>query len=284
VAQSQCYKRRAARGIGTLPLVQIVVLAAVQGLTEFLPISSSGHLVLVPALTGWPDQGLAIDVATHVGTLAAVLVYFWRDVGRMAGGLAGLAVGRLTPGGRLAGFLLIGTIPALVVGFLVDRYVGDGLRRMEVVAWTMIGFGVVLYVADRLGLTVRRLEHMTLFHAVAVGCAQAFAFVPGTSRSGITMVAARLLGYERAEAARFSFLLSIPAISAAGLWKGLEVVRGGDPRMLEAALAAAGLSALAGFLAIAVLMHWLRRSTFTPFVVYRLGLGLVLLYLVYVDG
>ena len=270
-----------------MPLVQIVVLAAVQGLTEFLPISSSGHLILVPALASyagadWPDQGLAIDVATHVGTLAAVLVYFWRDVGRIVGGFAGLLVGRLTPGGRLAGLLLIGTIPALAVGFLVDRYIGDGLRRMEIVAWTMIGFGIVLYIADRLGLTVRRLEHLTLFHAVVVGCAQALAFVPGTSRSGITMVAARLLGYERAEAARFSFLLSIPAIAAAGLWEGLKVVRGGDPRMLDAALAAAGLSALAGFLAIAVLMHWLKRSTFTPFVIYRLGLGAVLLYLVYV--
>lgn len=267
-----------------MSLLQILVLSVVQGLTEFLPVSSSGHLILVPIFTGWPDQGLAIDVATHIGTLLAVLVYFWRDVGRMLVGLGKLATGRLDAGGRLVLFLLIGTIPALVVGYVVDTYFQDSLRVTAVVAWAMLGYAVVLYVVDRTALTVRRLEHITWGQALFVGVAQCLAFIPGTSRSGVTMVAARLLGYERTEAARFSFLLSIPAISAAGLYKGYQVVKEGNVEMIHAALLAVGFSAVAGFVAIAVLMAWLKRAGFTPFVIYRLGLAGVLLYLVYVRG
>jgi undecaprenyl-diphosphatase len=264
-----------------LSWLQILVLAIVQGVTEFLPISSSGHLILVPALTGWPDQGLAIDVATHVGTLVAVLLYFWRDVGRMLRGLGLLLGGRRDPGARLVGYLLVGTIPALVAGFVVDQYVGTGLRKVEVVAWTMIGFAFVLYVADRWGPTIRTLADIRLPHAVVIGLAQAIAFIPGTSRSGITMVAARLMGFERAEAARFSFLLSIPAIAAAGIWEGLKLYQIGSREVIYDAAVAVVLSAAAGVVAIAFLMAWLRRATFTPFVIYRLLLGAVLLYLAY---
>lgn len=264
-----------------MSFLQIVVLSIVQGITEFLPISSSGHLILVPQLTGWPDQGLAIDVATHVGTLVAVLIYFWRDVFGMVVGLARFAAGRRDPGARLAGYILIGTIPALIVGYLMDRYVGDGLRSMEVIAWAMLGFAVVLYIADRVGLRIRRLEHLTLGHAVVIGLAQAVAFIPGTSRSGITMVAARLMGFERADAAKFSFLLSIPAIVAAGLWEGLKLYQTGSSEVIGDALTAAALSAVAGLAAIAGLMAWLKTATFTPFVVYRLLFGAFLISIVY---
>lgn len=268
--------------------LQIVVLAIVQGITEFLPISSSGHLILVPALTGWPDQGLAVDTAAHVGTLAAVLAYFWRDVWRMAVGFLGLVAGRRDAEGRfdrhglLVCYIAAGTLPALAAGYLVNRFLADSLRSMELIAWTMIGFGIVLYLADRLGMTVRRIEHMRLSHALVIGCAQAIAFIPGTSRSGITMVAARLLGYERADAARFSFLLSIPAIMAGGILKGYELSKTGTAEAMHDALATAALSGLAGLLAIAFLMSWLRRADFTLFVVYRLLLGAGLLYMVYV--
>lgn len=261
--------------------LQIVVLAIVQGITEFLPISSSGHLILVPELTGWPDQGLAVDTAAHVGTLAAVIAYFWRDLLRMLQGLLRLLTGRRDPAGLLAVYIIIGTLPALAVGYAVNKYLGDSLRSMQLVAWTMIGFGIVLYIADRIGATVLRLENMRLGHAFVIGCAQAIAFIPGTSRSGITMVAARLFGYERADAARFSFLLSIPAIAAGGLLKGHELYQSGTPGAMHDAVATGVLAAIAGLIAIAVLMAWLRRSTFTPFVVYRLMLGAVLLYLVY---
>jgi len=259
--------------------LQIVVLAIVQGLTEFLPISSSGHLILVPELTGWPDQGLAIDVASHIGTLVAVLVYFWRDIARMLAGLGPLLAGRVDEGGRLVLHLLAATVPALIVGYLIERFAGGALRSMEVVAYTMIGFAVVLYLADRYGPTLKAMEEMRLGHALAIGCAQVIAFIPGTSRSGITMVAARLLGYRRTEAARFSFLLSVPAIAAAGLYEGAKLFEVGNADLIHAALWTALFSALAGLLAIAVLMRWLRRSTFLPFVIYRLLLGGTLLIL-----
>ena len=267
-----------------MPFIQILVLAIIQGLTEFLPVSSSGHLILVPAVTGWQDQGLAIDVAAHVGTLVAVLIYFWRDVGRMAGGMVRLATGRLDPGARLAGLLLIGTIPALIAGYLMDRYFIDMIRHVAVVGWTMIGFGILLWIVDRIGLTVRRVEHMTVGQALFVGFAQALAFIPGTSRSGICMTAARLVGYERAEAARFAFLLSIPAIAAAGIWKGYELYETGATEQVQSALLTAALCAIIGLFAIAFMMAWLRRANFTVFVVYRLLLGGLILYLVYVKG
>lgn len=267
-----------------MPLLHIVVLALVQGITEFLPISSSGHLILVPGVTGWPDQGLAIDVAAHVGTLLAVLVYFWRDVLAMLAGLGRLTTGRVDEGAKLALNIAVATLPALAIGFAVNRYLGDMLRSVHVVAWTMIGFGIVLYAVDRIGLTARRLGHMTLPQALVIGIAQTLAFVPGTSRSGITIVAARLFGYERAEAARFSFLLSIPAITAAGLLEDYKLVQSGDLGQLHDAALTAALSAFAGIAAIAFMMRWLRSGNFTIFVVYRLLLGAALLYLIYFRG
>ncbi len=265
-------------------MLQIVVLAVVQGLTEFLPVSSSGHLILVPHLTGWPDQGLMMDVAVHVGSLAAVLIYFWRDVLAMVVGLLNWLRGRRAPGARLAGQILLGTIPALAVGFLLTRYAGTGLRQVEVVAWTMIAFGVALWFADRFGMTINRVEHMGWGQALIIGLAQCLAFVPGTSRSGITMVAGRLLGYQRAEAARFSFLLSIPAIAAAGLWEGRHLLEPDATHALSELAWGAGLSALTALAAIAFMMSWLRRATFLPFVIYRLALGTGLLIWIYGYG
>ena len=268
-----------------MPLFHILVLALVQGITEFLPISSSGHLILVPVLAGWPDQGLAVDVAAHVGTLVAVLVYFWRDIGRMLAGLGPLLRGRLDDdGARLVLHILIATVPAVVVGGLIQHFLGDSLRSVPLVAWMMICFAVVLYVADRIGPTLRKVEHMTGGQAFAIGCAQVLAFLPGTSRSGITMVAARLFGYERPQAARFSFLLSIPAIAAAGLLEGYKLATSDTPGVLHDALLTAGIAAIAGLAAIAFMMRWLQGSTFTIFVVYRLILGALLLYLVYGRG
>jgi undecaprenyl-diphosphatase len=264
-----------------LSLLQIVVLSVVQGLTEFLPVSSSGHLILVPYFTGWPDQGLALDVAVHVGTLAAVLIYFWRDVLALLGGFFRLFAGQVTREGRLALYILAATIPALGIGFALEKIAGGTPRRVEVVAWAMIAFALVLWVADRVGMRVKRLEHMTLGQALVVGLAQPIAFIPGTSRSGITMVAARIMGFEREEAARFSFLLSIPAIVAAGLYEGLKLFHSGNGAALGGAGLALIFSAATGLAAIAFLMRWLRRSSFAPFVVYRLILGIGLLVWLY---
>ena len=262
-----------------MPILHIAVLALVQGVTEFLPISSSGHLILVPAVAGWPDQGLVIDVAMHVGTLGAVILYFHRDLWSMIAGLARMR--RRDPGARLAGYLVLGTVPAVIAGFLLDRYYPGGIRGLEVIAWTTLGFGILLFAADKLGMTVRRLEHLEVGDVIIIGLAQVLALVPGTSRSGITMTAGRLLGLERKEAARFSLLLSIPVILGAGALKGWELYQAGDPQLTSDALLAAGMAFAAALVAIAAMMAWLRRATFTPFVVYRVCLGAFMLAVIY---
>jgi undecaprenyl-diphosphatase len=262
-------------------LTQIIVLAVVQGITEFLPISSSGHLILVPFFADWPDQGLMMDVAVHVGTLGAVIIYFWQDLFAMVAGLWRLARGRRDPGATLAGLVALGTVPVLIAGYLVDRYVGDALRSIAVIGWATLGFGVLLYIADRLSMTVKRVEHLGLIDVLVIGLAQILALIPGTSRSGITMTAARILGYERAEAARFSMLLSIPTIAASGLWLGLSLYEADNVQLTQGAVMAAGLAFITAILSIAALMAWLQRSTFTPFVIYRVILGVGLLAVAY---
>ena len=261
--------------------LHIAVLALIQGITEFLPISSSGHLVLVPVFTGWQDQGMVIDVAAHVGTAGAVILYFWRDLWAMAVGLARMLKGRRDPGAPLAGYIVVGTIPAVIAGFLLNYYIGDGLRLLEIIAWTIPGYGLLLLISDKVGLTVRRVEHLGVSDAILIGCAQALALVPGTSRSGITITAARLLGMERTDAARFSMLLSIPANLGAGTLKGMDLYASGDAALTNAALLAAAASLVVGLFAIWILMSWVRRSTFTVFAVYRFLLGGFLLAMVY---
>ena len=231
--------------------------------------------------TGWPDQGLVLDVAVHVGTLGAVMAYFWRDLWSMVAGLGRLTRGREDAGARLAGLVIVATIPVIAAGFVVNAYMYDDLRSLTVIAWTMLGFGIVLYVTDRLGMTVRRIEHTTLGDAVVIGLAQVLALVPGTSRAGITMSAARMLGLERTDAARFSMLLSIPAILGAGALKSWELYEAGDADLTADALIAAGLAFIAAWFAISLMMAWLRRATLTPFVVYRIVLGAFLLALAY---
>lgn len=260
---------------------QIIVLAIVQGITEFLPISSSGHLILIPAFTGWPDQGLATDVMVHVGSLFAVFAYFWRDCIGLIRGTLNLLRGRMTDEGRMAIYILLATIPALAFGlYLKASGLGATLRSVEIIAWNAIIFGVLLYVADVVGKRVKKMEDMTLAPAFMIGIAQAVALIPGTSRSGITMTAARLLGFERPEAARFSFLLGIPAISAAGLVTMLEFVEAGEGIPSDA-LWAAFLTFFSALAAIALLMAVVKRTSFLVFVLYRLALGVLLFALLY---
>ena len=264
-----------------MPLTQIIVLAIVQGLTEFLPISSSGHLALVPMLTHWPDQGLPMDVAVHVGTMFAVIIYFWRDLWDMVVGLARYVIGKRDPAAGLAIQIIVATLPVLAAAWAFEKYVGDAVRAMAVIGWTTLLYGILLFVADRISMTVKKVEHATLGDALIIGMAQILALVPGTSRSGITMTAARLLGYERPEAARFSFLMSVPTIAAGGLWLALKLYEADDTRLTDDALLAMALSFVTGLFAIAFMMRWLRTSTFTPFVIYRLVLGAVVLALAY---
>lgn len=264
-----------------MSFTQILVLAIVQGLTEFLPVSSSGHLILIPALTGWPDQGVVTDVMVHVGSLFAVIAYFWRDVLMLLKGTGELVTRKDTPGARMAGYIALATIPALAFGaFMKLSGFQDAIRGVEIVAWNAVIFGILLYVADVVGKRTKVMEDMKLSPALVIGIAQAIAIIPGTSRSGITMTAARFLGFERAEAARFSFLLGIPAIAAAGAFTALELIETGGNIPADA-LKAAGLTFFAALAAIALLMAIVKRYGFFMFMVYRLLLAFVLFGLLY---
>ena len=265
-----------------MTLLHLAVVALVQGITEFLPISSSAHLVLIPVLTGWPDQGLAIDVAAHVGSLVAVFVYFRRDIAGVVGGAIAIAQAREHPDRRLVWMLVVATIPAVLAGAALKEAADTGLRSIVVIAWTMTLGAIVLYLADRLGPRARTTSAMRLHDALWIGLAQALALVPGTSRAGITMTMALALGFARTEAARFSMLLSIPVILGAGTLEAAELLATGNSVAAGDALVVALLSGLAAFAAIWLLMRWLEHASFTPLVIYRLGLGLVLLAAVYV--
>lgn len=267
----------------------LFLVALVQGITEFLPISSSAHLILAPKLTGAVDQGQLIDVAVHVGTLVAVLIAFRRDVGEGFVGLGDLARGRFaTDAARLARNIVIATIPLIVLG-LVFHKIGmmdwmradEGNRAFKIIGWTTLIFGVLLWIADRFAPTRRTLESTGWGEAVLMGLAQAVALVPGTSRSGVTMTAARFLGLSRTEAARFSMLLAIPAILAGGTIGALDIIQSGDMQLGADAVLAAVLSCGAALLAIKLFMGYIATATMTPFVIYRLVLGSVLLWIAY---
>ena len=264
-----------------MALYHILILAVVQGITEFLPISSSGHLILTSRVLGWPDQGLAMDIAVHVGTLGAVMVYFWRDMGSMAVGAVHLALGHKSPGARLARFVIIGSIPVFVAGYFGKSLIETEFRGAEIIAWTTLGFGLLLWFADKIGMTLRRIDHLGWGGVFFIGLMQVLALVPGTSRAGITMTAARFLGMERSEAARFSMLLSIPTILGAGALSGWDLYQSGDLALGRDAAIAASLASATAMIAIWGLMGWLRRASFTPFVMYRIALGFGLLYWVY---
>jgi len=265
-----------------MSLLHIAILASVQGITEFLPISSSGHLALVPIITGWHDQGLEIDIAVHIGTLGAVVCYFWRDSWSAFSGLFQLFGSRSSADSQLAANLIIATIPIIGAGAAVIYLdMTDLWRSPEIIGWSMLGFGILLFVADRFGTTVRRVEHMQVGAALAIGIAQVAALIPGTSRSGVTITAARLLGFERGESARFSMLLSIPTIIAAGSISLYGIMTTTAGTLNSDAIIAAACALVAALIAITLLMAWLQSQSFTLFVVYRITLGAGLLYWVY---
>jgi undecaprenyl-diphosphatase len=265
-----------------MTLVQIIVLSLVQGLTEFLPVSSSAHLILGGKAFGWADQGLVFDVATHLGTLFAVLLYFRADLFQM---VASCLRPVRTDDDRRHRTLLIGialaSVPVLVVGFLARDLVEQYLRDVRVIAWMTLVFGLLLWLADARSRRDRNIEELGWKSAVWIGLAQVCALVPGVSRSGVTITAGRLLGFAPDAAARFSFLLAIPVIAAAGGYGALKVFTGAAAIDWSQFLLALAFSALAGWVCIAAFLALLRRVGLLPFVVYRLALAAVLLWMVY---
>jgi undecaprenyl-diphosphatase len=263
-----------------MTLLQIIVLSLIQGLTEFLPVSSSAHLILGGRLFGWTDQGLVFDVATHLGTLLAVLVYFRRDLARMARSWAGREPAEAASR-QLGLILLLASVPAIVAGALLHGWVESSLRDIKVIAVTTIGFGLLLWWADARFARGKDLDAMNLKAGLLIGLAQVLALVPGTSRSGITITAGRMLGFDAASAARFSFLLAIPVIAAAGGYGLWRMIAYGTPTdWLQFGLAVV-FSALAGWACIATFLALLKRVGLLPFVLYRLALGLALLWIAF---
>lgn len=257
--------------------LQAVILALVQGITEFLPVSSSAHLILAPELFGWDDQGLAFDVAVHVGTLMAVVLYFRQDILNMATAWFGSFRGTHNEHSKLAWFVILATLPACFMGLVANMY-EEALRSPLIIAGTTIGFGILLGVAGKVASSRFGLPQLSWRDALLIGIAQGLAVIPGTSRSGITITAALLLGYKADAAARFSFLLSIPIILLAGGFKGLEWVTSDNPDTGWYLLLGAGAAAVSAYACIHVFLKLLERIGMMPFVIYRLGLGALLLF------
>ncbi|HEX5788482.1 MAG TPA: undecaprenyl-diphosphate phosphatase [Woeseiaceae bacterium] len=260
--------------------LQIVVLAIVQGITEFLPVSSSGHLVLVPAVLGWGDQGLVFDVAVHFGSLLAVCAYFRDDIAKLVQGGVTLLGGSVnTAPSRLALGIALGTVPAAVAGLALAGLIEENLRSPTVIVVTLSGFGILMVIADRYGRRDKGIAEVRVRDAFIIGCAQALALVPGTSRSGVTITAGRFLGFERRDAARFSFLLSVPVILLATAYETLKLVLGDETvAWVDLALGIA-VSALVAYLTIGFFMRVVGRIGLLPFAAYRLLLAAIILYL-----
>ena len=271
-----------------MPILHAIVLGLVQGLSEFLPISSSGHLLLVPWLFGWNDFSSlsvekAFDVSLHMGTLVAALLYFRRDVKTYVREGVRLVVKRERPAnaeGRLAWLLVLSALPGAAVGALFEKAIDEKLGKPALIAVSLIVFGLLLaYIDRRVG--ERKIEQYSKRDAIIVGAAQVLALNPGTSRSGITMTAGRFLGFNRDTAARMSFLMSLPITGGAVAYKGLKLLKDGVPSGLGVAMAVGVLtSGIAGWIAVWGTLKWVRTRSFTPFVVYRIALGVTVLVIV----
>jgi len=254
------------------------ILALVQGLTEFLPISSSAHLILVPQVLGWPDQGLAFDVAVHLGTLIAVVWFFHSEIIAIISAWFGALTGREHDAGeaRLGWAILIATVPIVLTGFFLEDFVETELRSPAVIATTTAIFGVLLWVADLRRNSVADEHKITILVALLIGMAQVLALIPGTSRSGITMTAGLGLGLTRQTAARFSFLLSVPAIAGAAVLESSELVQSAGPVPWGYMIVGLSIAAVSAYLCIKLFLRTIERIGMLPFMLYRLVLAAVL--------
>lgn len=259
-------------------LYQILVLAIIQGLTEFLPVSSSAHLVLIPKIFGWPDQGLAFDVAIHVGTLCAVLIYFRAEIWLMCRDwFASLNSKRKTAHSRLAWAIIFGTIPVGICGLLFNSIIAQNMRSVQLIAITTIVFGILLGIAAVICKQYRDEYHLRWQDILMIGCAQAIALIPGVSRSGITLTAGLFMGLKRQAAARYSFLLSIPVIILAGMLELIEFSQHASNVDYQGLFVGFIVAAITGYACIDLFLRLLDKIGLLPFVVYRIILGAYLL-------
>lgn len=261
-------------------MVQAVILGIIQGFTEFLPVSSTAHLILLPWIFGWKDPGLTFDVFLHLGSLTGIIAFFWRDFYNIGAGMIKDDKGSIDAGagGKIGWYIIIGTIPAGIAGLLFQDKIESILRDPSVIAVTLILFGLLLWWAEEKGRKMRRLHHMNILDALIIGAAQAVALIPGVSRSGITITAGLFRNLERETAARFTFLLSTPIILAGGLLSFIDVCKTGFPEgMLWPFMTGFIASAISGFLAIKFLLSFLGKQKVNLFVYYRIALGILIL-------
>jgi undecaprenyl-diphosphatase len=261
-----------------MTVFQAVILGLVQGLTEFLPISSTAHIILVPWLFHWPDPGLTFDVAVHIGTLFAVIIYFWKDWLTLI--RHGFTRGMASREGKMFWFIVLASIPGAMAGFLFEEQIKTIFRSPVIIGIMLIGMGIILYGADRFGKKQSSAQEITFSQSILIGLSQALAIIPGVSRSGITMTAGLFAGLTREGAARFSFLLATPMIAGAGIF-GLRDLTGVELNLFLAGVVA---SAVVGFLVIGLLLRWLRKSNFLPFVWYRFFIGAAVITLFLLRG
>ena len=267
-----------------MPILHLMLLAIIQGITEFLPISSSAHLILFPHLTGAADQGPLIDVAVHLGTLIAVMVYFRADTRSVVASAFALAKGRVRNSEDFFALCLVtATCPAILLGLTIKLIGFDLMLRENVglIGITMLVFGIVLWWADKIGLTIKKAEQWTLKEALLLGFWQSLSLIPGTSRSGITITGARLMGYSRVEAARLSMLMSIPIILAAASLGTVDALRLANPMAIRDGVIAAFFAAISAYIALSIMMHFAKRVSFTPYVIYRVLFGALLIWWAY---
>lgn len=262
-----------------MPLLHLLILAILQGATEFLPVSSSAHLILAPRLLGWADQGVALDVAVHVGSLFAVMFYYRRDTAALFMGGIDVVRGRFgSKNARLFLFLGVATVPVVILGFALKTLgLVDALRSLPVIGTTMILFGALLYVIDKRAPMESGDDGWTWRSMVIMGLWQALALVPGTSRSGATITGGRALGFKREAATRMAMLMSIPTIIASGILLALDARDTATPEMLADAAIGAAFSFVAALIALSLMVRFLNRVSFTPYIIYRIVLGVILL-------
>lgn len=259
--------------------MQIIWLSLLQGITEFLPVSSSGHLILFSKFTEFPDQGAAMDIALHIGSILAVIIYFAPTLWEI---LKGLIKTKFLPNMKVEGvqlfyLLAVATLPVLICGAVLKYWGTEWLRSTKLIGWNILIYALILWLMDTWAVTARKIRNLEFKDAIFIGLAQCLALLPGTSRSGVTITMCRFLGMERREAAKFSMLLAIPAILAAGLLAGIELWKEGNMQQISAALDAVGYSFIFSMGAIFILMQWLKKWSFSPFVIYRVVLGTMLL-------
>ncbi|KAA1376313.1 undecaprenyl-diphosphate phosphatase [Aeromicrobium fastidiosum] len=265
-----------------MDFLRAVVLGVVQGLTEFLPISSSAHLAIIPKFLGWDDPGAAYTAVIQIGTELAVLLYFWRDIWTIGSGwVRGVfsAEARQAPEWRMGWFVIIGSVPIVVLGLVLQDAIDREFRNLWVIGTTLIVLGIVLGIAERVGRKTSPIENLTMKHAILLGVAQAGALVPGVSRSGATISMGLFLGYERAAATRYAFLLAIPAVVGAGVFK-LKDIGGDNAYGTGPTIVGTVVSFVVGLAVIHWLLKYVSTHSYTPFVLYRVGLGSLVLVLV----